>query len=262
MSRLTLPLVLLLAAPALAAGPDARTITDRMRVALEPRHASTRKLALTVSSELGGSTESIAGEARKAFPGGSRVLTVVLAPAGVRGVAILAEEHGHDPVRRWLYAPAVRRVRELVTSDVHQSFLNSDFTYADLGFTREGRSDRLAGTEKRDTGTVYRIETTPRDAWYYSRIVTWVDGGSWLPVRREFYDPAGLRWKVETWSDVAKIDDVPVPLTVRMEDVRQSGFSEIRVSDVLWDRDLPDDLFEPRNLPQAVSATVWGTPSP
>jgi len=29
------------------------------------------------------------------------------------------------------------------------------------------------------------------------------------------------------------------------------------VSDVLWDRELPDDLFEPRKLPDAGTAAVW-----
>ena len=54
--------------------------------------------------------------------------------------------------------------------------------------------------------------------------------------------------KVETWGQVTRIDGMPVPLDVRMEDVRGGGSTELRVSDVVWDRELPDDLFDPRKL--------------
>ena len=48
-----------------------------------------------------------------------------------------------------------------------------------------------------------------------------------------------------------------MPLQVRMEDVRQGASTELRVSDLHWDRQLPDDLFQPGKLPEAASSPVW-----
>jgi hypothetical protein len=42
-----------------------------------------------------------------------------------------------------------------------------------------------------------------------------------------------------------------------MDDVRQGGSTELRVSEVLWNQPLPDELFEPSNLDKAASATIW-----
>src|SRR5205814_4580541 len=182
------------------------------------------------------STQWIAGQARKKTPDGSRALTVMLGPEAVRGLAILVQERGKEPDRQWVYVPAIRRVRELVPVESYQSFLNTDFTYADLGFVPRDGSYKLLGAETRDGTRTTKVETVPRDRWYYSRIVTWVADDSSLPVRREFYDPAGLLWRIETWSEVTRVDGTPIPLRVRMEDVRQGGGTELRVSDVLWDR--------------------------
>ena len=49
-------------------------------------------------------------------------------------------------------------------------------------------------------------------------------------------------------------------LRVRMDDVRQGDGTEMRVSDVLWDRELEDDLFQPSNLPKAAASPLWTVP--
>jgi hypothetical protein len=251
--------VLFLAASRAATGaPDAATVVRHMKEALEPARSSTRKLTILVTGESGEPAQWIAGQAREKRASGSRMLTVLLAPESARGMAIIFQDGGQAPSRQWIYVPAVRRVREISRVESYQAFLNTDFTYADLGFVSPRERWEVLGTEARDGVQTYELQAVPREQWYYSRIVTWVVADSWLPVRREFHDPAGLLWKVETWSDVTAIDGVPIPLRDRMEDVRQGGSTEIRVSDVLWDRELPAALFEPRNLPAAADSPLWG----
>jgi outer membrane lipoprotein-sorting protein len=102
------------------------------------------------------------------------------------------------------------------------------------------------------------VQGVPREQWYYSRFVIWIADDT-LPLREEFYDPSGSLWKVETWGQVTRIDGTPVPLLIRMEDIRQGESTELRVSDLLWDRELPDDLFDTRNLPKAAHSPLWNT---
>jgi hypothetical protein len=258
-ATLVLAALLLAGTAAADAPPDARGVIEKMRAALEPPRASTRKVTIVLNA-VAPQTESlqlVAGQARKKLADGRRILTVVLAPEDARGIGLLVAERQNEPDLQWTYIPAVRRVRALVPADTYQSFLNTDFTYADLGFVDEDATYKLLGNETRDGTPAVKIEAVPRDQWYYSRSVIWIASDSSLPIRKEFYDPAGLLWKVETWGHVVQIDGTPIPLQVRMEDVRQGGSTELRVSDVLWDRELPDALFEPRNLPQAPASPVW-----
>ncbi|HZP43194.1 MAG TPA: outer membrane lipoprotein-sorting protein [Candidatus Binatia bacterium] len=257
---LGLALALASTAVARAAAPDAATVATRMQAALEPARSSARDLDIVVSAEQGESTHWRAGQARKIAGGARRVLTVLLAPAGVRGLAFLVEEQPEQTDVARLYLPGVRRVRTIVPALRSEPFLGSDFTYADLGFADRGAHYRLLGSEERDGVRVYRLEEVPRARWYYARVVDQVAADTWLPRRREYYDAANALWKVEELGDVTRVDGVPTPLRIRMEDVQQGSSSEIRTTNVRWDPDLPDALFDPARLPDAVASPVWNAP--
>jgi hypothetical protein len=255
-------LAVLVALPAVAAGtPDAATIAKRMKAALEPRRPSVRTITIDVSAEQGEATRWIAGQARKARGDGNAIVTVMLSPEGARGIALLVHEQPGADSAEWIYLPAVRRVRKLVPVQRHQSFMNTDFTYADFGFVTPSRSYRLRGTEVVDGRKTWKLEEVPHDQWYYSRILTWVAADDWLPVRREFYDPAGMLWKVEHDLESSVIDGVPTPLDVRVDEIPQGGSSELKVTGVRYDVDVPDDLFEPSHLPETIHSPLWAPPS-
>src|SRR2546427_12125610 len=79
-----------------------------------------------------------------------RTLNVVLAPESLRGAAFLVQDDGAASDVQWLYIPAIGRVRRLVSPEAYSAFLNSDFTYADLGFVDTGARYRLLGTKTYD----------------------------------------------------------------------------------------------------------------
>src|SRR5262245_42765151 len=107
-------LAMLAATTAIAQTPDVQTLVRGMKQALEPARPSLRKLTLTVAQ--GGATSSVTlGQARGTVAGGNRILTVVLAPADLRGTAYLVEEQtAGDANQLWVYVPAIGRVRTVV----------------------------------------------------------------------------------------------------------------------------------------------------
>jgi hypothetical protein len=236
--------------------PPVEAIVARMHAVLEPAKPSVRQLVLHITGQGGDTTEWVAGQARKQVKGGERVVTVVLAPASVRGTAFLVEEGKHEDVK-WLWNPAIRRVRKIVPLEGQEAFLGSDFTYYDLGIVDRHARHRLLGEETRDGVRVYRIEEIPRSRWYYSRLVTWVAVESGFPIEREFYDPAGQLWKVERFEQITAIDGIPTVLRMRMEDRLQQGSTVIDVSGVRYGADVPDQLFEPSALPDTAAAPIW-----
>jgi Outer membrane lipoprotein-sorting protein len=241
----------------IAAPPDVATIVSQMKQALEPARSSLRKVTLTVNQE--GETATLElGEARGKVGDANNVLLVVLAPADLRGAAFLVKEEAagaNDTT--WMYLPAVRRVRTLVSSEAYSAFLNSDFTYADLSFVSTRPTVTLQADETSGGKHVYRLRAVPKESWYYSRIETAVAADSSLPTERQYFDPAGALWKVERWEAVSTIDGVPTALKVSMEDVQAKSASTLTVTALQYGAQVPDTLLQPRGLPAAATSPVW-----
>jgi outer membrane lipoprotein-sorting protein len=243
--------------PATAAPPDAVEVIQRMKDALEPTRPSTRKVVFSVKGPQGEETQWVAGKAFKPLADGKRTLIVLLEPEDLKGTALLIWERAGEADAKWLYMPPLPRVRKIIPVNADEHFLNTDFTYADLGFVSRRGTYRFLGEEKLAGIRAYKIEEVPHDQWYYSRIITWVAAGSMLPLQRDSYDRAGVLWKTEVFENVTVIDGVPTPLVMRMQD-RQAGTStELRVSEVRYDVDIPDDFFTPERLPQAATSPLW-----
>jgi hypothetical protein len=245
-------------APALAAPPDADTLVSKVRAALEPDRTSVRKVTMTVTGPGGDASQITLGAARKKVGPAPRVVMVVLAPAGLRGTTLLVEEETAENVL-WLYVPAIGRTRKLVSPEAYTTFLNSDFTFADLGFVGMGAKYTLAGEEKRQGTDTYRLEGVPRETWYYSRFTTWVAKDTSFPVERDFNDVRNELWKVERWSNVSAINGVATALRVSMENVQTQNKTEAVTEAVRYDVDVPDALVDPSQLSKAADSPVWGT---
>jgi outer membrane lipoprotein-sorting protein len=242
-----------------AAAPDAAGIAKKMKAALEPDRSSTRKLTIVIaSSDNEGPTQWVAGQARKRLADGSRILTALLSPDDAKGIAFVIQERTGKPDFQWLYLPTVRRVRKIVPLGAYQTFLSTDFTFGDLGFVSMNSTYKLLGTETHADVWCYKLEETPKQQWNYSRVVSWVAAGTFLPVERDFYDPAKQLWKVERYDQVTQEQGIPTPMRIVMQDVQEKTSSTINVSDVHYDVDLPDTLFDPIGLKGAAGAAVWG----
>jgi hypothetical protein len=242
------------AAAATADAPDVNDLVARMKAVLEPPQSSVRKLDLTINGDDGSLTKWVIAQARKTIDGGPRMLTVVLAPAGARGIASIVIDG--TPPETALYTPTVRRVRTLVPQDGYDAVLGSDFTYFDLGFVRRNDAYRLAGAEQRNGKDAWKIEQIPASPWYYSKIVAWIDETTMLPIERDYFGPTGELWKVQKFDKIVTIDGHPVATHITMQDTHTGGTSEIQISKLRFDVDLPDSFFERAGLRQAASSPI------
>ncbi len=256
--------VLLVAGPATASPLTAINIVQGMKRALEPERPSTRTMVVAVHATDGFTAEWTVHQARKHLADGNGILTVILAPDDVKGVGQLIRERKDLSEEQWVYLPAIHRTRKITPASAYESFLNSDFTLADLGFVNlRDRKVRLLGEETMAGKPAYKIEETfAAPHYYYSRVVSWVAKDTLLPLSRDYYDAANQLWKKEVFQDATVIDGTPTVLQIRMEDVLQRTSTEIRVSAVQYDVTIPDDLFDPQTLPQASAHPLWKTTAP
>jgi hypothetical protein len=216
--------MLLLATPTWAATPTAEELIQKMRAA---------------------------GQARKRVNGGGRMVTVLQSPQDLRGIAWLLQDGPGETVQS-LWEPYIRRVRKLIPVEGEQAFLGSEYTYGDLGMVNLHATYTLLGEEKLDGVKAYRIQEVPRSQWYYAQIVNWIAADTFFPLKREFYDPSNTLWKVETFGQVTKINGVPTVLRQSMVDKQTGGSTVIDTTDVRYGIEVPDSLFDPRQLPHAV----------
>ncbi|MEO7436433.1 MAG: outer membrane lipoprotein-sorting protein, partial [Candidatus Binatia bacterium] len=250
------------ATPAASPAGNAGEIASKADLLLWPDRPSTRDLVFRISNA-GLATSVTGSDARTRIGGNKRMLVVLLTPPGVKGMAWLVQP-GPAETAQWVYDPNFQHVRKIVPVQGFESFLTSGYTYADLGLVDLGSTYTLLGDEQRDGKRAYKVQATPREPWYYSKIVTWVDADTFAPLAREYYDRTGALWKTEGFGPVQDIGGVPTILERRIDD-KQSGVSTtMTASSVRYDAALPGDLFDPAQLPKAASASVWqgAPPSP
>lgn len=242
-----------------ADAPSADQIVQQMKAALEPPKPSIRTMTLTFDDQGTKSTFGLV-QARKKLTDGDRSLTVLLEPDGARGIAYLTSTAGSGDPTEWLYIPYVQRTRKLVSAENYQSFMDTDFTYGDLGLLPTDTKNKLLGTEQVDGKKAYKVESIPSSTvkqWYYSKTVTWVDAETLLPIRREFFSPAGEVFKTETFDSVTRVDGIPTPLQTTITNVGTGTSSTLLVTSVSYDANVPDTLFAPEGLRSIADADAW-----
>lgn len=250
--------LLLLASPALAEPPKPDAILKQMKTWLEPDRSSIRILTMTIRSAPGDSTKWKAGQARAKLDSGHWVVTVLLEPKDVRGVALLIQEQEGKTSSQWLYLPYLRRVRQVLPVNEFESFFNTEFTYSDLGFVDlDNRTLSLLGEEPVAGAAAYQVQEVPARADYFTRIITWVAKDDGRPIKREYYDPAKRLWKVESFEDVLPVHGIATAQRVLMQDVQTGYASEYRASAINFDVDIPKALFDPGQLPKVADHPIW-----
>jgi hypothetical protein len=240
---------------AAASAPSADEIMRRMQGVLWPERPNTSTVVFTVAGPTGSST--LTGVAARRSTGDRRaMLIVMLSPESIRDTAWLLQV---EPSRtaQWVYQPELRRIRQIVPVEGFEAFLGTEYTYADLGLIDLHPVHRLVGEDMRDGMRAYRVESLPRDPWYYARIETWVAVDSFAPLARDYYDRTGTLWKVERFGPVQSMNGVPTVLRRELEDRQAGGRTTMETRNVQYDVQLPDDVFDPLQFPTAAQRQRW-----
>jgi hypothetical protein len=256
--------VLLFAAP--VAAESARQILDRQR-ALEDRERRWVDRHQTLRIEVldpRRAPRQLAVELfDKKYPARQqRTMAYFTAPDAVKGTAFLAVSHPDRPDEQWLYLPEHRRARRIGGAARTQGLVGTDFTYHDLDLLAEmpawtdgDASSQLRGDETIDGVPCHVIELTPQRADIgYQRIVVWLGRDDLVARQIELYvnDASEPPTRRVRQSDVRKVGSIPVPHRAEVETPSAGTKTILIFTDVAFDQNLPDELF---NQP----ALEWGS---
>jgi outer membrane lipoprotein-sorting protein len=252
-------LCLAITSPGYAADPDVMTIINKMKLVHESALEMAQKIDIDI--ELNGKVVSklVAGKAQKQLPTGKTVLIVLLEPDLLKGFAYLYKEKKDMAVDRWTYSPAINRIRRIVEPrNAYDSFLDTDFTYADLGFVDIKGEYKLVEEENIGDTPTYKVEKIPESPIrYYSRIITWISKETYLPIRQDFYDISNQLYKRQLFENVVIVGETPVPYKISMTNLEMKSSTILSIKELKTGLDLPDDIFKPESLLYSSSCPIW-----
>ena len=113
----------------------------------------------------------------------------------------------------WIYLPALRKTRRIVSREKSKSFMGSEFSNANM--TAPGLEDfsyRILGEETFKGNPCYMIESVPvstdlEDQYGYSRSVSWADKNSYLVHQTRYFDFDDELFKTISNLEFRKLDD-------------------------------------------------------
>jgi hypothetical protein len=206
------PLIASLAGAAYA-DPSAREIMDKVTVTRK-LDGSEAVVKMTVVGEKGQTRERDITMASKLYDGGKTEKRIYRfsSPADVQGTAVLVFDYEAKADDVWIYMPALRKTRRIVSSQRSQSFMGSEFSYGDLNIPALDDFDyTIVKQEPVGGDACWVIDAVPKskdiaEAEGYSKKSYWVSKDKFVVLRGLLYDKDGKLLKEYSARDVKLLD--------------------------------------------------------
>lgn len=139
-------------------------------------------------------------------------MTRFVAPADIKGTVSLLIEHSAGEDDMWIYLPALKKVRRLVSGNKKDSFVGTDFSYGDvIGHKVSDWNYKLLREEVADGTACYVIEATPksdevRGSSGYGKRVIWVRKDNFFAIKGDMWDESGQPLKTFHLTELQEVD--------------------------------------------------------
>lgn len=190
-------------------GQDARKIADRATNAIN-LDAMEMVSTLSIQDNKGNERVRQIATATKKFDGATKTMMKFLSPAEVKGTTMLVYDYEEKDDDMWIYLPALRKTRRIVSSEKSKSFMGSEFSNADMSKPKmDDFSYNLLGSTTINSKDCWKIETKCLDEDIedengFSRKVFYVEKSTFLAQKIEYYDLDNELYKIMTISDYRK----------------------------------------------------------
>lgn len=191
----------------------------------------------------------------KKFNGCTKMLICFLAPADVKGTSLLVYDYDNQSDNQWIYMPALRKVRRILSTDKGKNFMGSEFTNADMG--KPNLQDYVyvnLGIAELDGQKCWRIEAKCKNETIqhengFSRKIMYIDQGNYLVYRVEYFDLTGKLQRIQTNSAYKKMSgNGYFAFHMVMENVQNGRKSEMKVDKFQNGSKLSENAFSPNVL--------------
>lgn len=194
----------------------------------------------------------------KDFGEDTRSVIFFLAPKDVENTAFLTFDYADSDKDddQWLYLPALRQTKRIVSSDKSSSFMGSDFSYADMtSRSLEDYTYKIVKESEVRGHKVWIMETKPKkqktiDETGYSKSYMFVRQDNFVVVRAIHFLTDGKRKYMDVKS-LQQIDGIWVATEIEMK-TKKDKFTLhstlLSLSDIQFNQDLKESFFTVRRI--------------
>jgi hypothetical protein len=191
-------------------------------------------------------------------------------PNDIKNTAFLVWEHAGADDERFLYLPALGRVRRIASEEKQQSFVGSDLTYEDMG-GRDTSDYTFSFVDQNASWTApdgakhpaWSLESRAKDPTVdYPRSVSLVLKDSFIVVHADIFNPRNERVKVFDVKRLERVDDIWTVLSLAVANERDRTRTELETTSIRYNVGLSEDDFTRRQLEQGHLRQGYGGRGP
>lgn len=180
-----------------------------------------------------------------------------LSPADVKGIGFLTFDYRNKDDDKWLYMPALKKIRRIVSSENAKSFMGSEFTYADIiPPTVEDFVYSILGEEEVNGSLCWKIEITPvdddvADKNGYSKKISFICKDNFVLRKTVYYDLDGEIHKELLVLEIKELDPINHKyriLHMVMENKQNGRRSILKTDQIQFNPNVKDEYFTQRYL--------------
>jgi outer membrane lipoprotein-sorting protein len=234
---------------------DARDVgkdgTFELKMRLFDRQQRVRERELTIKTMRAQSS----GAAKSAVDG-DRMLIRFTYPNDIKGTGFLVWEHPAGEDERFLYLPALARVRRITGAEAQDNFVGSDFTYEDISgrelddytYTMIEQNATWTGADAKPT-PAYRIESRAKDRQArFPRVASTIRKDNFVVVHADIYNRRDERQKVYEVRKLELIQSIWTLSDVSMTDASAKTHTDLALTNVRYNLGLKEGDFSRREL--------------
>ncbi len=180
-----------------------------------------------------------------------RTMIRFTAPADINGTGFLTIEQPGWKTEQFLYLPALRRTRRIVSSQKSSRFVNSDFTYEDMErHSVDNYTYKITGHNTISGIAVYTLETRPKKGIdsQYSLTISQVAEHSFVPLSVQFFDKKGKHIKTYKVLKLGKVQGIWTESMVSMENFRRRHKTYIKLDKIIYNTHINKDMISEKIL--------------
>jgi outer membrane lipoprotein-sorting protein len=180
-----------------------------------------------------------------------------LSPADVKGTGLLTYDYDKEDDDIWLFMPALRKTRRIISSEKSKNFMGSEFSYADM--TPPNLDDftyKILGDQEVEGELCWKIEMVPKnfdvaDENGFSRRIAYIAKQDFVIRKAIYYDLEEEFHKELTVKEVRELDTKNHryrPMQMIMINRKNGRKSIMKVDEIKFNPDVKDEYFTTRYL--------------
>jgi len=192
--------------------------------------------------------------ASKLFESGATEKRIIrfLSPAEVKGTGMLIYDYDERNDDMWIYIPALRKTRRIISNEKSKSFMGSEFSNADMSapsledfnYTLTG-SDLVGGTD------CWIVEVVPvnediMDEVGFDRQLAWIGKKDFVFRKAEYYDEDDELFKQMISSDVRQMDTSGkkyIATRMEMSNLQNGRKSVMTIEKIQYNPNVKEEYF-------------------